>query len=207
MSNYKGYLPGVNPNYTKKVLQDDDDRYFAMDSGRFVNGLGVEVKTMAEAVAANDKIDAEYNKAWPPQKAINAKPVRAIKSVPGINSKPKKDAAGYAKPGPFESTLNKIIDYAPNKIARPKQKRITPSNSYQILKKQEAGKDLGQFSNIQQDADERAPDEEARVDAPLVQSPEVTDGDQPGVPKEMKNKEPKTESEFIQRLKTLSGQN
>ena len=29
MSNYKGYLPGVNPNYTKKVLQDDDDRYFA----------------------------------------------------------------------------------------------------------------------------------------------------------------------------------
>ena len=138
MSNYKGYLPGVNPNYTKKVLQDDDDRYFAMDSGRFVNGLGVEVKTMAEAVAANDKIDAEYNKAWPPQKAINAKPVRAIKSVPGINSKPKKDAAGYAKPGPFESTVNKIIDYAPNKIARPKQKRITPSNSYQILKKQEA---------------------------------------------------------------------
>ena len=78
MSNYKGYLPGVNPNYTKKVLQDDDDRYFAIDSGRFVNGLGVEVKTMAEAVAANDKIDAEYNKACPPQKAINAKPVRAI---------------------------------------------------------------------------------------------------------------------------------
>jgi hypothetical protein len=138
MNNYKGYLPGVNPNYTRKVLQDDDDRYFAIDSGRFVNGLGVEVKTMAEAVAANDKIDAEYNKVWPPQKAINAKPVRAIKSVPGINSKPKKDAAGYAKPGPFESTLNKIIDYAPNKIARPKQKRITPSNSYQILKKQEA---------------------------------------------------------------------
>ena len=75
------------------------------------------------------------------------------------------------------------------------------------LKKQEAGKDLGQFSNIQQDADERAPDEEARQDAPLVQAPEVTNGDQPGVPKEMKNKEPKTESEFIQRLKTLSGQN
>jgi hypothetical protein len=39
------------------------------------------------------------------------------------------------------------------------------------------------------------------------QEPETTDGDQPGVPKEMKNKEPKTESEFIQRLKTLSGQN
>ena len=75
------------------------------------------------------------------------------------------------------------------------------------LKKQEAGKDLGQFSNINQDVDERAPDEEARQDAPLVQPPEITGGDRPGVPKEMKNKEPKTESEFIQRLKTLSGQN
>ena len=74
------------------------------------------------------------------------------------------------------------------------------------LKKQEAGKDLGQFSNIQQDADERAADEEARVDEPLVKQPETVDGgDQPGVPKEMKNKEPKTESEFVQRLKTLSG--
>ena len=51
MSNYKGYLPGINPNYTKKILQDDDDRYFALDSGRFVNGLGQEVKTMKEAVA------------------------------------------------------------------------------------------------------------------------------------------------------------
>ena len=75
------------------------------------------------------------------------------------------------------------------------------------LKKQEAGKDLGQFSNINQDADERAPDEEARQDAPLVQPPEITGGDRPGVPKEMKNKEPKTESEFVQRLKTLSGLN
>ena len=73
------------------------------------------------------------------------------------------------------------------------------------LKKQEAGKDLGQFSNINQDADERAPDEEARVDAPLVKEPETTDGNQPGVPQEMKNKEQKTESEFVQRLKTLSG--
>tara|TARA_B100001057_G_scaffold476647_1_gene544911 strand:- start:4523 stop:4969 length:447 start_codon:yes stop_codon:yes gene_type:complete len=75
------------------------------------------------------------------------------------------------------------------------------------LKKQEAGKDLAQFSNINQDADEKAPDQQARQDAPLVQQPETTNGDQPGVPKEMKNKEPKTESEFIQRLKTLSGQN
>jgi len=84
---------------------------------------------------------------------------------------------------------------------------VYPPQQELELKKQEAGKDLGQFSNIQQDADERAPDETARQDPPLVQAPETTDGDQPGVPKEMKNKEPKTESEFIKRLKTLSGQN
>jgi len=82
---------------------------------------------------------------------------------------------------------------------------VFPPQQELELKKQEAGKDLGQFSNIQQDADERAPDEEARVDEPLVKAPETTNGDQPGVPKEMKNKEPKTESEFVQRLKTLSG--
>ena len=74
------------------------------------------------------------------------------------------------------------------------------------MKKQEAGKDLAQFSNIQQDADERAADEEARVDEPLVKQPEVTNGENPGVPAEMKNKQPKNESEFIQRLKALSGQ-
>ncbi len=73
------------------------------------------------------------------------------------------------------------------------------------LKKQEAGKDLGQFSNIQQDADQRAADEEARVDEPLVKEPETTGGDQPGVPQQMRSKGPKTESEFVQRLKTLSG--
>ena len=94
----------------------------------------------------------------------------------------------------------KVASDDPNTVAT-----VFPPQQELELKKQEAGKDLGQFSNIQQDADERAPDEEARVDAPLVQSPEVTDGDQPGVPKEMKNKEPKTESEFVQRLKTLSG--
>ena len=75
------------------------------------------------------------------------------------------------------------------------------------LKKQEAGKDLAQFDNIVQDADEQAEDEIARKDGPLVQQPETTDGNQPGVPKEMKGKQPKNESEFIQRLKILSGQN
>jgi len=74
------------------------------------------------------------------------------------------------------------------------------------LKKQEAGKTLAQFDHINQDADEDETDQQARQDPPLVQQPETTDGgDQPGVPEAMKNKEPKTESEFVQRLKTLSG--
>jgi|TARA_R110001592_G_scaffold207414_2_gene458279 hypothetical protein len=83
---------------------------------------------------------------------------------------------------------------------------VFPPQQELEMKKQEAGKDLGQFSNIQQDADEKAPDEEARVDEPLVKQPETTKGDMPGVPAEMKSKQPKNESEFIQRLKTLSGQ-
>ena len=43
----------------------------------------------------------------------------------------------------------------------------------------------------------------------IVKEPEKTDGagGNPGVPAGMKNKEPKNESEFVQRLKTLSGQN
>ena len=73
------------------------------------------------------------------------------------------------------------------------------------LKKQEAGKDLAQFDNITQDADETAPDQEARVDEPLVAQPEITSGENPGVPAEMKKKDTKNESEFVQRLKTLSG--
>ena len=73
------------------------------------------------------------------------------------------------------------------------------------MKKQEAGKDLAQFDNITQDADETAPDQEVRVDEPLVKQPQVTGGENPGVPAEMKNKETKNESEFVQRLKTLSG--
>jgi hypothetical protein len=95
----------------------------------------------------------------------------------------------------------KVASDDPNTVAT-----VFPPQQELELKKQEAGKDLGQFSNIQQDADERAADEEARIDEPLVKQPETTDGgDQPGVPQAMKNKEPKTESEFVQRLKTLSG--
>ena len=85
--------------------------------------------------------------------------------------------------------------------------QVFPPQQELELKKQEAGKDLAQFDHISQDADESETDQEARKDPPLVQQPELTGGDQPGVPSEMKKKEPKTESEFIQRLKTLSGQN
>ena len=71
MSNYKGYLPGMNPNRTRKIFQDDDDRYYAYEcsTGTFVNNLGQEVKTAKEAIAINDKLDAEY-KAYPLQKRV-----------------------------------------------------------------------------------------------------------------------------------------
>ena len=84
MSNYKGYLPGMNPNRTRKIFQDDDDRYYAYESstGTFVNNLGQEVKTAKEAIAINDKLDAEYKKAYPPQKAVGAKPFRAKRMTP-----------------------------------------------------------------------------------------------------------------------------
>lgn len=93
MNRYKGYLTGINPNYTRKVLQEEDPRYFAYESttGTFVNGKDQEVKTMKEAVAANDKIDAEYKAAFPPQKAIGAKPVRysRVRNVTPADAKPK----------------------------------------------------------------------------------------------------------------------
>ena len=74
------------------------------------------------------------------------------------------------------------------------------------MKKAEAGKDLAQFDHMSQDADDSARDQEAGRDPPLVRPPELKGGEQTGVASEMKKKEPKTESEFIQRLKTLSGQ-
>tara|TARA_B100001564_G_scaffold281518_1_gene243923 strand:+ start:784 stop:1221 length:438 start_codon:yes stop_codon:yes gene_type:complete len=106
------------------------------------------------------------------------------------------------KPSNNTDNPGKVASDDPNTVPS-----VYPPQQELELKKQEAGKDLGQFSNIQQDADETAPDQEARIDEPLVQQPETTKGDQPGVPAEMKNKQPKNESEFIQRLKTLSGQN
>ena len=54
------------------------------------------------------------------------------------------------------------------------------------MKKQEAGKDLAQFDHIKQDADESETDQEARQDPPLVQQLEVSGGENPGVPAELK---------------------
>ena len=81
---------------------------------------------------------------------------------------------------------------------------VFPPQQELEMKKQEAGKDLAQFSNIQQDADERAPDEEARIDEPLVKQPVVTNGENPGVPAEMKKKT-NNENTELSLLKKLSG--
>ena len=94
----------------------------------------------------------------------------------------------------------KVDSDDPNTVAS-----VYPLQQELEMKKKEAGKDLAQFDNITQDADETAPDQEVRVDEPLVKQPEVTNGENPGVPAEMKNKEAKNESKFVQRLKTLSG--
>ncbi len=117
-------------------------------------------------------------------------------SVSNADSKPDSPAADNSdNPG-------KVASDDPNSVAT-----VFPPQQELEMKKKEAGKDIAQFDNIVQDADDKAPDQEARVDEPLVKQPELTGGDQPGVPAEMKKKQPKTESEFIQRLKTLSGQN
>ena len=132
MNNYKGYLPGVNPNYTRKVLQDDDDRYFAYEgsTGRFVNNLGQEVKTAKEAIAYNDKIDAEYKQAFPPQKSVAAKPVRSMSATEKYDTYfNKKSPKYYAnRKGPAETALDNI---------RKKPSRARPSTSYEAIKKSE----------------------------------------------------------------------
>ena len=117
-------------------------------------------------------------------------------SVSDADSKPKQPAADNSdNPG-------KVASDDPTTVAS-----VYPLQQELEMKKQEAGKDLAQFDHISQDADESETDQVARQDPPLVQQPELTGGEQPGVPSQMKEKEPKTESEFIQRLKTLSGQN
>ena len=88
----------------------------------------------------------------------------------------------------------------PNTVAS-----VYPLQQELEMKKQDAGKDVAQFSNITQDADETAPDQEARVDEPLVAQPEVTAGNNPGVPAEMKSKKPNNENTELSLLKKLSG--
>ena len=87
----------------------------------------------------------------------------------------------------------------PNTIAS-----VYPLQQELEMKKQEAGKDLAQFDGITQDADETAPDQEARVDEPLVAEPVVTGGENPGVPAEMK-KQSNNENTELSLLKKLSG--
>ena len=62
------------------------------------------------------------------------------------------------------------------------QPSVYPPQQELELKKQEAGKDLGQFNNINQDANEKGPDEKVREDEPLVKQPDVMKGSNPGIP-------------------------
>ena len=78
-----------------------------------------------------------------------------------------------------EDNPGKVASDDPNTVPS-----VYPQQQELELKKQEAGKDLGQFNNINQDADESALDQEVRKDEPLVQQPETTGGDNPGVPKQ-----------------------
>ena len=94
----------------------------------------------------------------------------------------------------------KVDSDDPNTVAS-----VYPLQQELEMKKQEAGKDLAQFDNITQDADETAPDQEARVDEPLVAEPEVTAGNNPGVPAGMKSKQPNNENTELSLLKKLSG--
>ena len=88
----------------------------------------------------------------------------------------------------------------PNTVAS-----VYPLQQELEMKKQDAGKDVAQFDNITQDADETAPDQEARVDEPLIAEPVVTGGENPGVPAEMKKKQPNNENTELSLLKKLSG--
>ena len=81
--------------------------------------------------------------------------------------------------------------------------QVFPPQQELELKKKEAGKDLAQFDHIYQDSDVEETDQTAREDPPLVQQPQTTTGDQPGVPQEMKNKEQKTESELLRECEIL----
>ena len=72
------------------------------------------------------------------------------------------------------------------------------------MRKAELGKDSETIANVTKDQEDKGP--EVKEEEPLVQQPEVTSGDKPGIPASMKNKQTQNESEFIQTLKKLSGQ-
>ena len=108
--------------------------------------------------------------------------------------------AGEEKSDSAPDNPGKVDSDDPNTVAS-----VYPLQQELEMKKQEAGKDLAQFDNIQQDADETAPDQEARVDEPLVAEPVVTGGENPGVPAEMKKKQPNNENTELSLLKKLSG--
>ena len=112
-------------------------------------------------------------------------------SVSDVDSEPKD--SNTDNPGKVDSD-------DPNTVAS-----VYPLQQELEMKKKEAGKDLAQFDNITQDADETAPDQEARVDEPLVADPVVTGGENPGVPAEMKKKQPNNENTELSLLKKLSG--
>ena len=132
MSKYKGYLTGINPNYTRKVLQEEDPRYFAYESttGTFVNGKDQELKTAKEAIAFNEKLDAEFKAAFPPQKAVGAKPVRSMSATEEYDTYfNKKSPKYYAnRKGTAETALDNI---------RKKPNRARPTTSYAAIKKSE----------------------------------------------------------------------
>jgi len=108
--------------------------------------------------------------------------------------------AGEEKSDSAPDNPGKVDSDDPNTVAS-----VYPLQQELEMKKQEAGKDLAQFDNITQDADETAPDQEARVDEPLVAEPEVTAGNNPGVPAEMKKKKTNNENTELSLLKKLSG--
>ena len=87
------------------------------------------------------------------------------------------DAEEKQPAGDNSDNPGKVASDDPNTVPS-----VYPTQQELELKKQEQGKDLGQFDNINQDTDESAPDQEARVDEPLVKQPETMKGKNPGIP-------------------------
>ena len=73
--------------------------------------------------------------------------------------------------------IGKVASDDPNTVPS-----VYPTQQELELKNKNKEKILGQFDNINQDADESAPDQEARIDEPLVKQPETMKGKNPGIP-------------------------